>query len=121
MCSSCCCLYLRLLRCHRTCALFPYTTLFRSDRAYRLAARDIAQHPLSARLVTISSCDGAGTATYAGEGLVGLAWAFLHAGAQQVVAALWAVSDSAAPRLMEQMYIGIRADQEPAEIGRAHV
>src|SRR5687767_15402840 len=83
MCSSCCCLYLRLLRCHRTCALFPYTTLFRSDRAYRLAARDIAQHPLSARLVTISSCDGAGTATYAGEGLVGLAWAFLHAGAQR--------------------------------------
>lgn len=85
-----------------------------ADRTYRLPARDIAQRPLAARLVTISSCDGAGAATYAGEGLVGLAWAFLHAGAQQVVAALWAVSDSAAPRLMEQMYIGIRAGHEPA-------
>jgi CHAT domain-containing protein len=84
------------------------------DRNYRLVARKIADTPLSARLVTISSCYGAGSATYAGEGLVGLAWAFLHAGADQVVAALWAVNDTAAPKLMEAMYAGLRGGKEPA-------
>ena len=84
------------------------------DRNYRLLAGKIAEHPLTARLVTISSCHGAGTTTYAGEGLVGLAWAFLYAGAQQVVAALWAVQDSAAPELMEHMYAGIRGGKDPA-------
>lgn len=81
---------------------------------YRLVARDIAKQSINARLVTISSCYGAGAATYAGEGQVGLAWAFLHAGADQVVAALWAVRDSAAPKLMDHMYAGIRAGKDPA-------
>lgn len=85
-----------------------------ANRDYRLQARDIAKQSLAARLVTISSCHGAGTTTYAGEGLVGLAWAFLHAGAQQVVAALWAVKDSAAPKLMDELYAGIRAGRDPA-------
>lgn len=85
-----------------------------TDRNYRLLARDIARRRLAARLVTISSCHGAGEATYAGEGLVGLAWAFLHAGAQQVVAALWAVTDTAAPKLMDRMYAGIREGKDPA-------
>lgn len=85
-----------------------------ANRDYRLRARDIAGQSLAARLVTISSCHGAGTTTYAGEGLVGLAWAFLHAGAQQVVAALWAVKDSAAPKLMDDLYAGIRAGRDPA-------
>lgn len=84
------------------------------DGDYRLMARAIADRPLHARLVTISSCYGAGAATYSGEGLVGLAWAFRYAGADQVIAALWAVNDTAAPKLMEEMYAGIRAGKEPA-------
>jgi len=32
---------------------------------------------------------------YTGEGLVGLSWAFLRAGAHNVIAALWQASDSA--------------------------
>ncbi len=81
---------------------------------YRLLARDVIAQPLTARLVTISSCHGAGTRTYAGEGVVGLAWAFLRAGADQVIAALWEVNDVAAPRLMDDMYAGIRAGKDPA-------
>ena len=84
------------------------------DGDYRLVAREIAKQPLAARLVTISSCHGAGATTYAGEGLVGLAWAFLYAGADQVVAALWAVSDTAAPKLMDDLYAGINARRDPA-------
>lgn len=82
--------------------------------AYKLFARDIVRYPLNARLVTVSSCHGAGTRPLVGEGLVGLTWAFLGAGAQQVIAALWEVSDNAAPRLMNDMYGRIRGGADPA-------
>jgi CHAT domain-containing protein len=81
---------------------------------YRLVARDIATQPLHARLVTISSCHGAGERTFAGEGVVGLAWAFLSAGAGEVIAALWEVNDAATPQLMDRMYAGIRVGRDPA-------
>jgi CHAT domain-containing protein len=82
--------------------------------SYKLYARDIIKQKLHARLVTISSCHGAGTRAYTGEGLVGLAWAFLHAGAHQVIAALWEVDDNATPNLMDDLYANIRAGQDPA-------
>ncbi len=85
-----------------------------AKKSYRLLARDVAGQPLSARLVTISSCEGAGYATYTGEGLVGLAWAFRRAGAEQVVAALWRVDDMATLELMDKMYAGISAKRHPA-------
>jgi CHAT domain-containing protein len=88
--------------------------LARDGDAYKLYARDILKHRLHAGLVTISSCQGAGTRSYTGEGLVGLAWAFLHAGARQVIASLWEVNDNATPRLMNDLYGGIRAGQDPA-------
>ena len=83
--------------------------------AYKLYAREIVGYPLTARLVTISACNGSGTRAYAGEGLVGLSWAFLRAGARQVVAALWEVSDDSNPRLMDGLYKGIEEGERPAE------
>ncbi|HEY0157172.1 MAG TPA: CHAT domain-containing protein [Thermoanaerobaculia bacterium] len=85
-----------------------------ASRQYKLYARDILEQRLEARLVTISSCYGAGERTFTGEGLVGLAWAFLRAGANEVIAALWEVNDDATPKLMDQMYAGIRAGRDPA-------
>jgi CHAT domain-containing protein len=85
-----------------------------ADNSYKLLARDVGQNPLMAKLVTISSCDSAGTRTYAGEGVVGLAWAFQKAGADQVIAALWKVNDATTPALMDEMYKGIRAGKDPA-------
>jgi len=93
--------------------------LARNGDAYKLYARDILKHPLRARLVTISSCHGAGTRAFTGEGLVGLAWAFLHAGARQVIAALWEVNDNATPKMMDDLYAGIRAGHDPATSLRA--
>ncbi|MGH9421454.1 MAG: CHAT domain-containing protein [Thermoanaerobaculia bacterium] len=93
--------------------------LAREGDSYKLYARDIIKHPLRARLVTISSCHGAGTRAYTGEGLVGLAWAFLHAGARQVIAALWEVNDNATPKMMDDLYEGIRSGQDPASALRA--
>ncbi len=83
--------------------------------SFKLHARDIMKHPLHARLVTISACYGSGTRVYAGEGLVGLAWAFLRAGAHHVIGALWEVSEESTPRLMDSLYQGLEAGQSPAE------
>jgi CHAT domain-containing protein len=88
--------------------------LSREGDSYKLYARDIVQHPLKAYLVTISACNGAGLRTYAGEGLVGLSWAFLRAGAHNVIAGLWEVSNASTPQLMDELYKGLSAGQEPA-------
>lgn len=82
--------------------------------SFKLHARDIMQHPINARLVTISACYGSGTRSYAGEGLVGLAWAFLRAGAHHVIGALWEVSEESTPRLMDSLYQGLEEGQTPA-------
>jgi CHAT domain-containing protein len=84
------------------------------DDSYKLYARDIMQHPIDARLVTISACYGSGTRSYAGEGLVGLSWAFLRAGAHSVIGALWEASDDSTPRLMDTFYQGLEDGQAPA-------
>ena len=81
--------------------------------SYKLQARDIQNDTLNARLVTIASCEGAGTRTYAGEGVIGLAWAFLHAGADRVIAALWKVDDLATEKLMSEMYARIAQGHDP--------
>ena len=89
--------------------LSPHGT---SDSA-KLYARDILSKPLHAELVTISACQGSGVRAYAGEGLVGLAWAFLRAGSRNVIGALWDVSDASTPELMQHLYDGIAAGQPP--------
>jgi CHAT domain-containing protein len=85
-----------------------------TDGAFKLYARDIMEHPIDARLVTISACNGSGTRSYSGEGLVGLSWAFLRAGAHSVIGALWEVSDESTPRLMDTLYQGLEDGQDPA-------
>jgi len=62
----------------------------------------------------MSACNGAGTRAYSGEGLVGLSWAFLRAGAHNVIAALWEVSDSSSPQLMDSLYRGLSQGKDPA-------
>ncbi len=74
------------------------------EDSFKLYARDIIHHPLRAQLVTISTCYGAGSRAYSGEGLVGLSWAFLRAGAHNVIGALWEVSDVSTPQLMDELY-----------------
>jgi CHAT domain-containing protein len=75
--------------------------------------------PLRAELVTISACRGAGARSYSGEGLVGFAWAFLQAGAHNVIAGLWDVSDRSTSELMANLYSEMAKGLGPAEALRA--
>ena len=80
---------------------------------FKLYARDIMRDPLHAKLVTISACYGSGLRAYAGEGLVGLSWAFLRAGAHNVIGALWEVNDASTPLLMDRLYAELEAGKSP--------
>jgi CHAT domain-containing protein len=85
----------------------------KEDDSFKLYARDIIHSPLRADLVTISTCYGAGARAYSGEGLVGLSWAFLRAGAHNVIGALWEVSDVSTPELMDQLYGELTKGKNP--------
>jgi len=87
--------------------------------SFKLYARDIIQHHLQADLVTISACYGSGEREYSGEGLVGLAWAFLRAGAHNVIAALWEVTDASTDQLMERFYAELATGATPDAALRA--
>jgi CHAT domain-containing protein/tetratricopeptide (TPR) repeat protein len=88
--------------------------LSRSGDGFKLHARDVIDVPIRADLVTLSACRSAGARAYAGEGLMGFAWAFLHAGARAVVAGLWEVSDNSTGPLMAKFYEGVAAGRGTA-------
>jgi CHAT domain-containing protein/Tfp pilus assembly protein PilF len=87
--------------------------------SFKLYARDIMRYPLHAKLVTISACYGSGLRAYAGEGLVGLSWAFLRAGSHNVIGALWEVNDASTPLLMDRLYGELEAGSTPDAALRA--
>jgi CHAT domain-containing protein len=85
------------------------------DDSFKLYARQIiGTHRLHANLVTISACYSTGNRTYSGEGLVGLSWAFLRAGAHNVIAALWDVSDVSTPELVDRFYGELKNGKSPS-------
>jgi CHAT domain-containing protein len=85
-----------------------------AGNTFKLYAREVAQVPLQAELVTISACRGAGARVYSGEGLVGFTWAFLQAGARHVIAGLWDVTDRSTAELMDGLYENLGASMSPA-------
>jgi len=89
------------------------------DTSYKLYAHEIIKRPIHADIVTVSACYGAGGRTYSGEGLVGLAWAFMRAGAHHVVAALWEAQDAVTPALMDDFYTGLKSGQSATDALRA--
>jgi CHAT domain-containing protein len=69
-----------------------------------LRLRDIYNMGLGADLVVLSACQTALGKAVKGEGLIGLARAFMYAGAPTVVASLWEVDDLATAELMKSFY-----------------
>jgi CHAT domain-containing protein len=72
-----------------------------------LRLHDIYNMRLDADLVVLSACQTALGKEIKGEGLIGLARAFMYAGAPRVVASLWEVSDRVTAELMKKFYRGL--------------
>ncbi len=82
----------------------------------RLEVHEVFGLALRARLLVLSACHTAlasGTVSDvpAGDDWVGLVRAFLGAGAQNVIATLWAVEDRSTARLMARMHRGLLSDR----------
>jgi len=86
------------------CALI-LASAHRESLAEPLAFRRIRRLPLDGvDLVVLSACSSLRGRSDRGSGMEGLAWAFLEAGAGQVIASRYAVDDRAAPQFMEVLY-----------------
>ena len=73
------------------------------EEDYLLTMADISQVQLRAKLVVLSCCHSAKGQIRA-EGVVGIARAFLGAGARSVLVALWAIDDIATEKFMSRFY-----------------
>jgi len=90
-----------------------------TDNGYRLYADEFTRIRLAADLVTLSACQSAGAKNVPGEGLVGLTWAVLSAGAHNVIASLWPVAAPATAGLMNRFYIHLHSGESPDRALRA--
>jgi len=79
------------------------SSLIMSDGTF-LKAADVAYNPLGAECVTLSACQTAVGILSRGEGILGLAHAFLVAGARSVIASLWRVDDESTFILFNHYY-----------------
>lgn len=84
----------------------------------RLEVHEVFGLDLAADLVVLSACQtglssGRLADVPAGDDWVGLTRAFLHAGAANVVATLWAVEDQGTALLMERFYDALAAGGDP--------
>ena len=79
------------------------TNAIPQEEDYLLTMADISQVRLRAKLVVLSCCHSAKGQIRA-EGVVGIARAFLGAGARSVLVILWAIDDIATEQFMSRFY-----------------
>ena len=77
------------------------------EEDFMLKMSDVQAVKLRAKLVVLSCCHS-GRGGIKSEGVVGIARAFLAAGARSVVASLWAISDEATIEFMKSFYQHLR-------------
>ena len=73
------------------------------EKDYLLTMEDVLNAKLHARLVVLSCCHS-GRGEIKAEGVVGIARAFLGAGARSVLVSLWAIDDEATLEFMKSFY-----------------
>lgn len=84
-----------------------------------LPAADAMSLDLDGALVTLSACESGRSGVIGGDEVLGLARAFLGAGAANLVVSLWLVQDDTTAELMGNWYKRLRAGEPPATALRA--
>lgn len=82
-----------------------------------LEAREILKLKLHADLAVLSACQTARGHVSAGEGLIGLSWAFFIAGTPTTVASQWKVDSASTSRLMVDFHRYLSAQESPRRQG----
>lgn len=73
-----------------------------------LEAWEVLNLELNADLVTLSACETARGSVSAGEGMIGMSWAFFVAGSSSLVASQWQVDSASTSSMMVRMYSELR-------------
>ena len=81
---------------------------------FMLTMSDVMRVQLRARLVVLSSCHS-GRGEIKAEGVVGIARAFLGAGARSVLVSLWAIDDEATLEFMKSFYLPLAEGRSASE------
>ena len=81
-----------------------WSSKFPQRKDYILKMSDVQAANLRARLVVLSCCHSGRGRIFKGEGVVGIARAFLRAGARSVLMALWAIDNEATMVFMKSFY-----------------
>lgn len=84
-----------------------------------LQVREIVGMRMTGKVVVLASCRSASGAILSGEGVVGIARAFLQAGARVVVGSLWPLGDADARRFFEAFYRKLRDGADVASAAAA--
>ncbi|MCP3979465.1 MAG: CHAT domain-containing protein [bacterium] len=79
----------------------------------KLDYRTISRLKLDDALVVLSACQTGEGEIIPGEGVVGLTWAFLRAGARGVAASLWSVEDESTSLLMQHYHERLHDGDDP--------
>ncbi|MGI9089376.1 MAG: CHAT domain-containing protein [Chthoniobacterales bacterium] len=98
--------------------LFAQTNLAPGEDGL-LEARELMQMNLCARLAVLSACETARGRISAGEGVIGLSWAFLVAGCPTTVVSHWKVDSESNTELMIDFHQRLHAGATPAAALRA--
>lgn len=78
-----------------------------------LEAREVMDLSTTANMVVLSACDTARGKDEAGEGLIGLSWAFLAAGSRAIVATKWKAESQVTARLMVDFHRRVEQGESP--------
>lgn len=84
-----------------------------------LEAREVADLPLKAELAVLSACDTARGQVGSGEGVIGIAWAFLAAGCPTLIVSQWQAESRATADLMIEFHRQLRNGATTAAALRA--
>ena len=98
-------------KCTGEIALSPnlgWTSKFPQKKDFILQMSDVRAANLRARLVVLSCCHSGRGRILKGEGVVGIARAFLAAGARSVLISMWAIDDEATMVFMKSFYQHLR-------------
>ena len=88
-----------------------WNTAFPGTDRYMLKISDVQEVYLRASLVVLSCCHSGRGMVLESEGVVGIARAFLCAGARSVLASLWAIDDEATMQFMKSFYQKLREEE----------
>jgi CHAT domain-containing protein len=78
-----------------------------------LQAREIINMRLNANLAVLSACETGYGRISPGEGVIGMSWAFLVAGARSVVVSQWRVNSASTSQLMKTFYQALARENNP--------